>query len=146
MRHVLVASSITNSQEALASSRCSLFVIGALVSTRTNLYIVIQWHLSEDPENCYVVRNLLRSTVYILGTTFPWHVEDMFLGAVNYVHEGYPNVGYVVPPQEADKMDAIMMKYTNTACPDHHSHKDLVISPKVLQSAGIPCTRVILLL
>jgi hypothetical protein len=33
------------------------------------------------------------------GTSFQWHAEDLFLGAVNYVHFGKPKIWYTVPAQ-----------------------------------------------
>ena len=72
---------------------------------------------------------------------FCWHKEDCDLFSVNYLHLGAPKVWYAVPPSASDRFDAMTRQlYPEAAkrCQAFMRHKDIIISPKVLRSFGVP--------
>jgi hypothetical protein len=72
--------------------------------------------------------------------TFAWHVEDMDLFSINYIHFGAPKVWYVVPPAERSKFErfASSLFYDEAnECPEFLRHKNCVISPSVVASKNI---------
>lgn len=73
-------------------------------------------------------------------TAFPWHVEDMKFGALNFLHTGADKHWYCVSPQNYCKMQDALSHYassTSTECPGFLNHKELIVNPKVLQKQGI---------
>ncbi|CAH8663281.1 unnamed protein product [Dicrocoelium dendriticum] len=78
--------------------------------------------------------------------TFPWHVEDVELYSINYVHFGAPKHWYVIPPAFARKFEAFVFEYFRSdfiTCPCFLRHKCVLISPSVLASAGIPTRKIV---
>jgi hypothetical protein len=66
---------------------------------------------------------------------FAWHVEDMELYSINYLHYGEPKAWYSVPQAEMAKFE----QAASTIFPDEHRackqflrHKQSVISPSIL--------------
>jgi hypothetical protein len=79
-------------------------------------------------------------------STFAWHVEDMNLYSINYHHFGAPKLWYAVPTSKADNMETVMASLfpsLHKECSSFLRHKTSVVSPSILQSHGIPITRVI---
>ncbi|KER33994.1 hypothetical protein T265_00193 [Opisthorchis viverrini] len=79
-------------------------------------------------------------------STFPWHVEDVDLYSVNYVHIGHPKFWYVIPPPYARKFEAFVFEYFRSDflnCPSFLRHKCVLISPSVLAEAGIPTRKMV---
>mmetsp|Transcript_6165 Transcript_6165/g.7063 ORF Transcript_6165/g.7063 Transcript_6165/m.7063 type:complete len:572 (+) Transcript_6165:66-1781(+) len=76
---------------------------------------------------------------------FGWHTEDMELNSVNYLHHGAPKVWYTVPPAHADRLESLAKsQFGDEAnnCKEFMRHKNIMISPSNLKSAGIPFVKV----
>ncbi|KEP47211.1 putative jumonji family transcription factor [Rhizoctonia solani 123E] len=70
--------------------------------------------------------------------TFAWHVEDMDLYSINYIHWGAPKYWYAIPSQRADAFEATMRKHFPTEaaeCPQFMRHKSFLASPAMLAEA-----------
>ncbi|KAF6776844.1 hypothetical protein AHF37_03928 [Paragonimus kellicotti] len=79
-------------------------------------------------------------------STFPWHVEDMDLYSINYVHYGAPKHWYVIPPAYARRFEAFVFEYFRPdflSCHCFLRHKCVLISPSILTNAGIPTKKII---
>ena len=77
---------------------------------------------------------------------FSWHVEDMDLHSINYLHYGAPKTWYVVPPKYGHLMEkAARELFPNVAswCSNFMRHKTCLISPQQLDKYGIPYTKVV---
>jgi len=78
--------------------------------------------------------------------TFSWHVEDMDLYGVNFLHHGAPKTWYCVPPQYAYKLEAVATKLfpdMANACHNLLRHKAVMISPEILQEFGVRVHKVV---
>ena len=78
--------------------------------------------------------------------TFSWHVEDMDLYAVNYLHYGAPKTWYCVPSRFGYKLEQLAQKLfpdMTQTCFNLLRHKVLMIGPKLLQLNGIPVTKMV---
>ncbi|CAE6447318.1 unnamed protein product [Rhizoctonia solani] len=70
--------------------------------------------------------------------TFAWHVEDMDLYSINYIHWGAPKYWYAIPSQRADAFEATMRKHFSaeaTECSQFMRHKSFLASPAILAEA-----------
>jgi hypothetical protein len=78
--------------------------------------------------------------------TFSWHVEDMDLFSINYIHFGAPKIWYVVPPAERIRFEQLAASYfydEAQICPEFTRHKICVISPNVLEKNHISVHRLV---
>ncbi|ORY33525.1 JmjC-domain-containing protein [Rhizoclosmatium globosum] len=78
--------------------------------------------------------------------TFAWHLEDMDLFSINYIHFGAPKQWYVIPPAYRQKFEVYASGiFANEAktCPQYLRHKSCVISPTALQAQGIKVEKVV---
>ncbi|KAG8711943.1 hypothetical protein FRC11_001410, partial [Ceratobasidium sp. 423] len=69
---------------------------------------------------------------------FAWHVEDMDLYSINYIHWGAPKYWYAIPSQRAEAFEATMRKHFPTEvaeCPQFMRHKSFLASPAILAEA-----------
>ncbi|TFK68895.1 JmjC-domain-containing protein [Pluteus cervinus] len=67
--------------------------------------------------------------------TFAWHVEDMDLFSINYIHFGAPKFWYSVPQGRAQSLEHTMRGYfpkDTSQCPQFLRHKSFLASPTVL--------------
>lgn len=67
---------------------------------------------------------------------FAWHVEDMDLYSINYLHFGEPKAWYSVPQRDMQKFEqaaATLFPDENRECKQFLRHKQSVISPNVLR-------------
>ncbi|KAG0767316.1 hypothetical protein G6F57_003195 [Rhizopus arrhizus] len=76
--------------------------------------------------------------------TFAWHVEDMDLYSINYIHFGAPKQWYTIAPMYKKKFETFMqnmfyIQYKH--CHEFLRHKTFIISPRVLEENGIPVDR-----
>ncbi|KAG0169293.1 hypothetical protein DFQ28_003740 [Apophysomyces sp. BC1034] len=76
--------------------------------------------------------------------TFPWHVEDMDLYSINYLHFGAPKQWYAIPTPYRKKFEAVMQTtffQQYKACHQFLRHKTFIASPKLLANDGVPVHR-----
>lgn len=79
-------------------------------------------------------------------STFSWHIEDMDLYGVNYLHYGAPKSWYCVPPSDAYKLELAakeLFSDWSKICYNFLRHKVCMISPKLLASRGVKVNKVI---
>ncbi|KAJ3090802.1 hypothetical protein HK102_002622, partial [Quaeritorhiza haematococci] len=78
--------------------------------------------------------------------TFAWHVEDMDLYSINYIHFGAPKQWYVIPPGHHKRFERIARGiFSDEAkeCPEFLRHKTCVLSPRILTSHSLPVYRMV---
>ncbi|KAI9491044.1 JmjC domain, hydroxylase-domain-containing protein [Zychaea mexicana] len=76
--------------------------------------------------------------------TFAWHVEDMDLYSINYLHFGAPKQWYAIPTTHTKKFENVMQNLfpqEHKECPEFLRHKTFIISPKLLHNHSIPVHR-----
>ncbi|KAH9942609.1 JmjC domain, hydroxylase-domain-containing protein [Amylocystis lapponica] len=67
--------------------------------------------------------------------TFAWHVEDMDLFSINYIHFGAPKFWYAIPQARASALETTMRGYFPkdvSQCPQFLRHKSFLASPNLL--------------
>ncbi|KAF9445794.1 hypothetical protein P691DRAFT_805215 [Macrolepiota fuliginosa MF-IS2] len=78
--------------------------------------------------------------------TFAWHVEDMDLFSINYIHFGAPKFWYAIPQGRSYALEQTMRGYfpkDTSTCPQFLRHKSFLASPNILaQSSCRPNTLV----
>jgi hypothetical protein len=68
--------------------------------------------------------------------TFAWHLEDVDLYSINYIHFGAPKQWYSISQEDARKFEKVMKSiWPNDAkaCDQFLRHKTYLISPEILQ-------------
>lgn len=74
-----------------------------------------------------------------------WHLDDMDLPAINYLHFGERNIWHCIPPREAGKLEKLaseLMPWED--CKNFLRHKSCLPSPDLLKKRGITCKKVII--
>lgn len=75
------------------------------------------------------------------GATFAWHVEDMDLFSINYIHFGAPKLWYSVPQRHAERFETALAGYfpqDAQRCGQFLRHKSFTMSPSQLANDKIP--------
>ncbi|KAI0687828.1 hypothetical protein BC835DRAFT_1419662 [Cytidiella melzeri] len=71
--------------------------------------------------------------------TFAWHVEDMDLFSINYIHFGAPKFWYAIPQGRSNALENIMRGYFPkevSNCSQFLRHKSFLASPGVLAQSS----------
>ncbi|KAI0401506.1 hypothetical protein F4802DRAFT_424391 [Xylaria palmicola] len=112
-------------------------VLGTLFDDNTQ-----QWNLNKLPNLLDVLGTKVPgvNTAYLyLGmwkATFAWHLEDVDLYSINYLHFGAPKQWYSISQGDARRFEAAMKSIWPTdakACGQFLRHKAFLISPNHLQ-------------
>jgi jumonji domain-containing protein 2 len=77
---------------------------------------------------------------------FAFHVEDMNLYSINYLHCGASKRWYCIPPEYADRFESLANSYFPDLfqeCRQFLRHKAVMISPLKLRDCGIPFRTVV---
>mmetsp|Transcript_15276 Transcript_15276/g.27466 ORF Transcript_15276/g.27466 Transcript_15276/m.27466 type:complete len:540 (-) Transcript_15276:523-2142(-) len=77
---------------------------------------------------------------------FAWHVEDMNLFSINYLHFGKPKQWYAIPGSHFEKTERVLKGlYPLQArqCAEFLRHKKCMVSPKMLKKYDIPVYRAV---
>ncbi|CAO3661221.1 unnamed protein product [Umbelopsis vinacea] len=78
--------------------------------------------------------------------TFAWHVEDMDLYSINYLHFGAPKQWYAIPANYRKRFETVMQNIFSPAyktCSQFLRHKTFIASPTVLANNSIPVSRLV---
>ena len=74
------------------------------------------------------------------------HTEDMDLASVNYLHYGANKSWYCIPPAHRSRFEQLvkdLLPELFRQCPEFFRHKELLVSPYVLESYNIPVVRMV---
>ncbi|KAG2179353.1 hypothetical protein INT44_006199, partial [Umbelopsis vinacea] len=78
--------------------------------------------------------------------TFAWHVEDMDLYSINYLHFGAPKQWYAIPATYGKRFETVMQNIFSPAyksCSEFLRHKTFIASPTILANNSIPVSRLV---
>ncbi|KAF8961902.1 Lysine-specific demethylase 4B [Entomortierella lignicola] len=78
--------------------------------------------------------------------TFAWHVEDMDLYSINYLHFGAPKQWYCIRPEHSARFECIAQGIFSSdykTCPQFLRHKTYLLSPSKLAADGVPVNRLV---
>ncbi|PPR01540.1 hypothetical protein CVT24_001851 [Panaeolus cyanescens] len=78
--------------------------------------------------------------------TFAWHVEDMDLFSINYIHFGAPKFWYAIPQGKATSLERAMRGYfpkDTSKCPQFLRHKSFLASPTLLANSSCRPNRLV---
>ena len=123
-------------------------MMGTLFDERTDI-----WNLNKLPNLLDVLGSKIPgvNTAYLyLGmwkATFAWHLEDVDLYSINYVHFGAPKQWYSISQADARRFEAAMKNIWPAdakACNQFLRHKGFLISPQhLLSNYGIRVNKVL---
>ncbi|EYC12279.1 hypothetical protein Y032_0048g1707 [Ancylostoma ceylanicum] len=90
-----------------------------------------------------VIRGVTSVYLYfgMYGASFAWHVEDMELYSINYLHHGAPKYWFAVPPEAATRFERLMRQQFPTydrQCKAFMRHKSFSVLPVLLDMHRIP--------
>ncbi|KAI8359286.1 JmjC domain, hydroxylase-domain-containing protein [Mortierella sp. GBAus27b] len=78
--------------------------------------------------------------------TFAWHVEDMDLYSINYLHFGAPKQWYCIRPENSTRFECIAQGIFSSdykTCSQFLRHKTYLLSPSKLAADGVPVNRLV---
>eukprot|EP00090_Calanus_glacialis_P045654 TRINITY_DN8622_c0_g1_i1.p1 TRINITY_DN8622_c0_g1~~TRINITY_DN8622_c0_g1_i1.p1 ORF type:complete len:637 (-),score=114.05 TRINITY_DN8622_c0_g1_i1:324-2234(-) len=78
--------------------------------------------------------------------TFSWHIEDMDLYGINFLHYGAPKTWYCVPPKHGYKLEKAaqsLFPEWGKHCYNFLRHKVCMISPRLLAQRGIKVQKMV---
>lgn len=123
-------------------------MMGTLFDDRTDI-----WNLNKLPNILDVLGSKVPgvNTAYLyLGmwkATFAWHLEDVDLYSINYLHFGAPKQWYSISQADAKRFENAMKSIWPAdakACPQFLRHKGFLISPQhLLQNYNIKVNKVV---
>lgn len=76
----------------------------------------------------------------IRRATFAWHVEDMDLYSINYIHFGAPKQWYSIRQADRGRFESALQgsfPQDSSRCPHFMRHKSYLVSPSYLHNHGI---------
>ncbi|KAK9470222.1 DNA damage-responsive transcriptional repressor RPH1 [Dipodascopsis tothii] len=79
-------------------------------------------------------------------STFSWHLEDMDLYSINYIHFGAPKQWYSISQSDEKRFYDIMKNLypdEHKKCKEFLRHKTFLVSPSYLASRGIKVNRLV---
>lgn len=77
---------------------------------------------------------------------FAWHVEDMNLFSINYLHFGEPKSWYAIPSDYGKRFEILAQNYfpeLAKICPEFLRHKTTLISPSIVEQNNIPMSKMV---
>jgi jumonji domain-containing protein 2 len=77
------------------------------------------------------------------GSVFAAHTEDMNLLSINHLHAGAPKYWYAIAPEDSGRFESLMasqFSHAASTCNEFLRHKRFLLSPTLLQKAGISYT------
>lgn len=80
------------------------------------------------------------------ASVFSAHTEDMNLLSINYLHAGAPKYWYAIAQEDSHRFESLMssmFSHLSTTCPEFLRHKRSLLSPSLLQKAGISYTTMV---
>lgn len=78
--------------------------------------------------------------------TFSWHVEDMDLYGINFLHKGDPKTWYCVPPKYGYLLERAareLFPHVASWCSNFMRHKTCLIAPRLLVALGVPFQKMV---
>ncbi|TGZ77726.1 hypothetical protein EX30DRAFT_374373 [Ascodesmis nigricans] len=113
---------------------------------------VISWNVAhlENILDCIGKKLPGVNTAYLyMGmwkATFAWHLEDMDLYSINYIHFGAPKQWYSISRKDKERFEHVMKTiYPNDAkkCTEFLRHKTFLVSPSILAHHGIKVNKLV---
>ena len=112
-----------------------------------------EWNVAKLPNLLDLLGNSIPgvNTAYLyMGmwrATFAWHLEDVDLYSINYIHFGAPKQWYSISQKDAPKFETAMKSLWSSdakACDQFLRHKTYLVSPSILKSKfGVTVNKVV---
>jgi len=129
---------VTTSSQSVyrAQSHTSFMDLDQSICNPANLDSILHDVSSEACQPCI--------SIGMWMATRSWQTEDMDLYSLNYLHYGDSKTWYFIPPEYGYKLEQVARKiFPNDHCFNQLRHKDIMISPALLEANLIPVHKVI---